>query len=953
METKTRPKTTTTTTTTTKNEKDEKDISKILGDVINKQHEVENESDISEEFIDEHQRMVDETSVDPAKEQRRYERRKFNKQQNKEIEEGERRITERFAESQQQRSDLNKHYVLGSTEADFDLPFHPGEILDEINSPVAMEKIGKMMGLEGAPNIRFMTAEDPPAPEFNSIVESEHEDEENLGNYEIPQLEGKAAQLYKEGILYSGTRRENAQINAIEKAEQTRQANKFLTGNTSDNENENEQGSRKENESESENDEHQEYESEEIDENPKKVRVSNSSYERGVDSDLVRYEKATKKRYDLKYNKKIKSLTQDMHDIVTENIENADRMANVSDDSDNKVPYEADSDDFFVEQNSNNNNNENQDNESEYESESEVDSESDDNADDLERGELFDAAINQAGYIMDHNVETIFSHQEERGKNHGKLLYYLSRHPDELMEQKPELDDVMNDVISKKCEKDSQFLEKHKKFQIEFDDLSYKLQESTDKYGDDHELTLKIQNQMDKLGKNHLRNFSLNDFDEFNELDFLRIPDDLPIQKEYQGVDGELKLKSDIRNKSLQLAPIIDYDRYIYPKASQPYFQGVEMGVANDCPKEAEKLSFHAFNRVDSYHHTIYDAAVSDIVDSLPWESVQETMTLPIPSTLPEFLRTRDIVGDYYVHTNEFRDHLENFIVTRLTKEISDMKKDTQEFTDLAQQFDKRRLKKQKNNQQRAFVMERAKQRAIDNGTFRPPTVSIITKALSRKGFTDKEDIIDQALEFLRRDGHTYTHKDIPPSRMDNFNQKFRAIFFNGSLKPLDKARMVATTISSFIVSTDELKIAGHGYKILENQLTEYEQSEKSAASAAVEDNMTMNLDSATMSINHEKIKRKFEQVKENEVSWEGYNTSDFEEDEKPDLSIPKEFDRLSKFKPHADYHAKLAAYAGDEEEFNKRVKATGPVQDDTDVLSEESEVESEDEWADLSSDSE
>merc|ERR1712093_711858 len=108
---------------------------------------------------------------------------------------------------------------------------------------------------------------------------------------------------------------------------------------------------------------------------------------------------------------------------------------------------------------------------------------------------------------------------------------------------------------------------------------------------------------------------------------------------------------------------------------------------------------------------------------------------------------------------------------------------------------------KRKRYEQRAFVLERSKQRAIEAGTFRPPTVSIISRALARKGFVAEEDILDQALEYLRRDGKKFTHKDIPSCRVDNFNQKFRAIYFNGSLKPMDKAKMVADTISNFIIS--------------------------------------------------------------------------------------------------------------------------------------------------------
>merc|ERR1711879_984264 len=69
------------------------------------------------------------------------------------------------------------------------------------------------------------------------------------------------------------------------------------------------------------------------------------------------------------------------------------------------------------------------------------------------------------------------------------------------------------------------------------------------------------------------------------------------------------------------------------------------------------------------------------------------------------------------------------------------------------------------------------------------------------------------------------------------------------------------------------------------------------------------NLDFASVTIDKKRNKPKLVEKKEGEVSWEGYNTSDFEISggEEEDNPIPEEFAALSKFKPHAKFHAKWA----------------------------------------------
>jgi len=202
--------------------------------------------------------------------------------------------------------------------------------------------------------------------------------------------------------------------------------------------------------------------------------------------------------------------------------------------------------------------------------------------------------------------------------------------------------------------------------------------------------------------------------------------------------------------------------------------------------------------------------------------------------------------------------------------------------------------------------MERSKQRAIDAGTYKEPTPSIITLALSRKGIVEEEDVLDQALEYLRRDGKKFTHRDIPSIRQENFREKFRAIFFNGSLKPHDKAKMVATTISNFIVSADELKIAAGAYQIMSPEPTEFEKQEKEMEQS--QGDMAINLDFTSVTVDKAKQKARLLAKREGEASWEGYNTSDFEESEEEDNQIPEEFNELSKFKPHAKQQASWAS---------------------------------------------
>lgn len=300
---------------------------------------------------------------------------------------------------------------------------------------------------------------------------------------------------------------------------------------------------------------------------------------------------------------------------------------------------------------------------------------------------------------------------------------------------------------------------------------------------------------------------------------------------------------------------------------------------------------------------------IHDVVHSQRWEDVESSITLPLPSNLHDFLVTQAVVVEYHRHVNEFRDHLENFVVAKLTQEIRHLKEDTKDFYEVATRLDSIRDKKRKRREQFAAVLERAKNKSIEAGTYRTPQASIISRALARKGFADEQDILDQALEFLRRDGKKFTHHDIPSIRKDNFNQKFRAIFFNGSLKPMDKARMVALTISNFIVSTDELKVATASYEIMSRESTEEERQQKEMKQS--QGDMSLNLDYSTVSFNNKKAKNKVIEKKEGEISFEGYNTSDFENqsdlESVPD-DIPAEFDALSRFKPHAKYYKQWAS---------------------------------------------
>merc|ERR1712063_218863 len=281
----------------------------------------------------------------------------------------------------------------------------------------------------------------------------------------------------------------------------------------------------------------------------------------------------------------------------------------------------------------------------------------------------------------------------------------------------------------------------------------------------------------------------------------------------------------DFEQQQVKLLPYEEAEGLL-PNATNDYMNGLVRGFAgNDA--ELDDICFHATERLGSHHHLLHTKMVSDAVQSQRWEDVGSSVTVPLPTNIRDFVATQAIVAEYYKRTNDFRQHLENFIVTRLTKELRLLKEDTEDFVEVAKRLDQIREKKKKKVERRAFVLERAKQRSIENGTYTPATESIITRALARKGVVEEEDILDQALEYLRREGKRFTHKDIPSIRKDNFDQKFRAIYFNGSLKPHDKARMVALTISNFIVSTEELQVAAGALEVMSAEPTTFEKQEK------------------------------------------------------------------------------------------------------------------------------
>merc|ERR1711959_805757 len=64
---------------------------------------------------------------------------------------------------------------------------------------------------------------------------------------------------------------------------------------------------------------------------------------------------------------------------------------------------------------------------------------------------------------------------------------------------------------------------------------------------------------------------------------------------------------------------------------------------------------------------------------------------------------------------------------------------------------------------------------------------------------------------------------------------------------------------------------------------------------------MAINLDFTSVTVDKAKQKARLLAKREGEASWEGYNTSDFEES-------AEEFNELSKFKPHAKQQASWAS---------------------------------------------
>lgn len=528
----------------------------------------------------------------------------------------------------------------------------------------------------------------------------------------------------------------------------------------------------------------------------------------------------------------------------------------------------------------------------------------DENVELEQRSDHFDKALTASSYILDHNMASIRGHQAQRGRLHGQTLGQLTSHPGQLYDTYASmLDPLMDKVIKEKCAKDPDFEKDYEAFRPEFDRIADARNRAEEELGEDDEKTLQLQSQLHRMGKKLAKRFTPEDY-ACVDVPFFRDIDQLPVHEDYRGPEGDANFQRDFENQQVKLLPYEDAEALL-PNATNDYMNGLVRGFAGT-EAELDRVCFHATERLGSHHNLLHTKMVSDAVQGQRWEEVGSSVTVPLSTNVRDFVATQAIVAEYYKHTNDFRQHLENFIVTRLTKELRLLKEDTEDFVEVAQRLDKIREKKKKKVERRAFVLERAKQRSIENGTYTPATESIITRALARNGVVEEEDILDQALEYLRRDGKRFTHKDIPSIRKDNFDQKFRAIYFNGSLKPHDKARMVALTISNFIVSTEELQVAAGALEVMSAEPTTFEKQEKQMEQS--QGGLAVNLDSASVTVNKQKVKaNRLISKREGEVSWEGYNTSDFEESDVEDTSIPSEFDELGKFKPHNRIYANWA----------------------------------------------
>jgi len=503
---------------------------------------------------------------------------------------------------------------------------------------------------------------------------------------------------------------------------------------------------------------------------------------------------------------------------------------------------------------------------------------------------------------IDHNVKNIIGYQQERGFEDGKSLRDFTLNPSDVyFQHQEELEPICERIIKNKCDNDPEFKSKHEKFIEITKSLEDELKFAEEKHGYDHEIPLEISDKLHLIYKAHAKLLQLKDY-ENEDIPVYKDISSIPLHNDYIGEDGEKRMIEDFNNQSFKF---LDMDSSIMklPNALNSYLEGFMQGILPDDDFDVD--SFHT-ERIGSHHFEVHRKFMKDVIEGQKWEEIGGSVTMKLPQDVRGFLLTQAVVTEYQIQTNTFRQDLENFIVTKLTKELRLLKEDTEEFYEVAQKLDHIREKRRKANIKRVHVMERSKQRAIDAGTYKEPTPSIITLALSRKGIVEEEDVLDQALEYLRRDGKKFTHRDIPSIRQENFREKFRAIFFNGSLKPHDKAKMVATTISNFIVSADELKIAAGAYQIMSPEPTEFEKQEKEMEQS--QGDMAINLDFTSVTVDKAKQKARLLAKREGEASWEGYNTSDFEESEEEDNQIPEEFNELSKFKPHAKQQASWAS---------------------------------------------
>ena len=537
----------------------------------------------------------------------------------------------------------------------------------------------------------------------------------------------------------------------------------------------------------------------------------------------------------------------------------------------------------------------------------------------IDRAKLYDDFARAGLDIEDHNflttaenydnfaaslMDTIDLATNEKGRRHGKVLRELAMPTDQLYDENSiALDDYFQIIMQKKIESNPEWKEKLEDFNKRVNSLQKLINENKEMYGEDHEETLRVENELHLLYSSVAKQFKREDFDKAHlpvrETEKLA---DLPLLSIYQDEPGDRIFAKAFATQSAVVPNAKEYEKYL-PNNRDKYFSALLETYVS--PSEVLEHNFEL-----ARYGTKSANEFIDLVPKCLQEldiSYEESFTIPVPKNTVEYSTAMLVLGFDYYKRLQFRKHITNYISSKLAKDVHAAKEELSDFFAFADQLNNAKIAAAKKGKSKQMLFDRAMEKRKAEGKYKIPEKPPIYFALQKKGYCDQDTILEQALFTLRKSGVAYTHHDIPNSRKEGFWQRFRAIYFNGSLLPEDKGAMVAHLISSYIVSADQLRVADGALNIMSRQLNEFEKAEATLA-ADKQASLNMEVDDMSMTIDGVNVKKQLF-VEGNEADiWKGYESADFEKEPEPYTETLDEFEPLSKFRQYPDNDAEIAS---------------------------------------------